>query len=168
MPRQPIANRGPLRPDTCSDSLRFRRRRPPLSSWCTLGRRVSSQVPYVPTATQAARPYRAALIVNDRVKPWRSDPFGGPERLATRIRPRPGRKSAWERWCPGREPYATTDTTNRCLSLVWWRECLARWRRFATSRNSLSRPVLLLGSLARWKASLCPAGSRQLPEPLAS
>jgi len=29
-------------------------------------------------------------------------------------------------WYPGRESYATTDTTNRCLSLVWWRECLAR------------------------------------------
>src|SRR6266446_43667 len=34
-------------------------------------------------------------------------------------------------WCPGRESYATTDTTDRCLSLAWWRECLARWRRFA-------------------------------------
>ncbi len=42
-------------------------------------------------------------------------------------------------WCPGRESYATTDTMNPCLSLVWWRECLARWRRFATSRNPLSR-----------------------------
>jgi hypothetical protein len=42
-------------------------------------------------------------------------------------------------WCPGRESYATTDTTSRCLSLVWWRECLARWRRFATSRSPLSR-----------------------------
>ena len=28
-----------------------------------------------------------------------------------------------QRWCPGRESYATTDTTNRCLSLLWWREC---------------------------------------------
>jgi hypothetical protein len=28
-------------------------------------------------------------------------------------------------WCPGRESYATTDTTNRCLSLVWWRERMA-------------------------------------------
>jgi hypothetical protein len=37
-----------------------------------------------------------------------------------------GRKLAqvrWKRWCPGRESYATTDTTNRCLSLAWWREC---------------------------------------------
>jgi hypothetical protein len=25
-------------------------------------------------------------------------------------------------WCPGRESYATTDMTNRCFSLVWWRE----------------------------------------------
>src|ERR1700738_3996372 len=32
------------------------------------------------------------------------------------------RKSAW---CPGRESYATTDTTNRCLFLAWWRERLA-------------------------------------------
>lgn len=28
-------------------------------------------------------------------------------------------------WCPGKESYAITDTTNRCLSLVWWRERLA-------------------------------------------
>src|SRR5262245_23341826 len=31
-------------------------------------------------------------------------------------------------WCPGAESYATTDTTNPCLSLAWWRECLARSR----------------------------------------
>jgi hypothetical protein len=71
-------------------------------------------------------------------------------------------------WCPGRESYATTDTTNRCLSLVWWRECLARWRRFATSRNHRGSPVLLLaGSLVRGEESLWPAGSRRLVEPLA-
>ena len=34
--------------------------------------------------------------------------------------------------CPGRESYATTDTTNRCLSLVWWRELGLGWRRSAT------------------------------------
>src|SRR5207237_4847908 len=38
---------------------------------------------------------------------------------------------------PRGESYATTDMMNRCLSLVWWRERLARWRRFATSRKSL-------------------------------
>ena len=31
----------------------------------------------------------------------------------------------WKHWCPGRESYATTDTTKRCLSLVWWHERLA-------------------------------------------
>jgi hypothetical protein len=36
-------------------------------------------------------------------------------------------------WCPGRESYAITDMTNRCLFLVWWRERLAQWRR--SSRN---------------------------------
>src|SRR3981189_2633437 len=36
-----------------------------------------------------------------------------------------GRKGPW---CPGRESYAITDTTNRCLSLVWWRERSAWWR----------------------------------------
>src|SRR5882672_2724391 len=51
----------------------------------------------------------------------------------------------WERWCPGRESYATTDTTDRCLSLVWWRECLARWRRFADPEpHYRGSPVLLL------------------------
>jgi hypothetical protein len=30
----------------------------------------------------------------------------------------------WEHWCLGRESYGITDTTNRCLSLVWWREHL--------------------------------------------
>ncbi|MEH2550396.1 hypothetical protein V1283_007041 [Bradyrhizobium sp. AZCC 2262] len=51
------------------------------------------------------------------------------------------RALAWKSvvWCPGRETYATTDTRNRCLSLVWWRECLARWRRFPTSRTPPSR-----------------------------
>ena len=34
-------------------------------------------------------------------------------------------------WCPGRGIIATTDTTNRCLCSVWWRECCARWRREA-------------------------------------
>ena len=37
-------------------------------------------------------------------------------------------------WCPGRESYATTDKTSRCLSLVWWRECLPGWRS-SPSRN---------------------------------
>lgn len=35
--------------------------------------------------------------------------------------PDPGKVSV-RAWCPGRESYATTDTTNRCLSLIWWRE----------------------------------------------
>jgi len=80
------------------------------------------------------------------------------------------RRKSWNivAWCPGRESYATTDTTNRCLSLVWWRECLARWRRFATSRNHRGSPVLpLAGSLVRGEESLWPAGSRRLVEPLA-
>src|SRR6266481_7476005 len=72
-------------------------------------------------------------------------------------------------WCPGRESYATTDTTDRCLSLAWWRECLARWRRFANRETHYrGSPVLLsAGGLARWEPSLWPAGSRRLSEPLA-
>lgn len=34
------------------------------------------------------------------------------------------RRISWL-WCPGRESYATSDTTNRCLSLAWWPERLA-------------------------------------------
>ena len=34
-------------------------------------------------------------------------------------------RKSHQKWCPGRESYPTTDTTNRCLSLVWWRECSA-------------------------------------------
>ena len=58
-----------------------------------------------------------------------------------------------KQWCPGRESYATTDTRNRCLSLVWWRECLARWRRFATWREH--RPFCgsaKLATVAPWLA----------------
>jgi hypothetical protein len=36
------------------------------------------------------------------------------------------KEQGWKgQWCPGRESYATTDTTNRCLSLAWWLERLA-------------------------------------------
>ncbi len=71
-------------------------------------------------------------------------------------------------WCPGRESYAITDTTNRCLSFVWWRECSARWAevRYIAKPHYRGSPVLLLaGSVARWEASLWPAGSRRLFEP---
>jgi len=52
----------------------------------------------------------------------------------------------WQRWRPGRESYATTDTRNRCLSLVWWRERLEQPQRFATSRNPQSRePRFVIG-----------------------
>jgi hypothetical protein len=42
-------------------------------------------------------------------------------RLAALTQPDPGRVR-WQRWCPGKESYAITDTANRCLSSVWWRE----------------------------------------------
>ena len=59
-----------------------------------------------------------------------------------------GVRSFVRNWCPGRESYATTDTTNRCLSLVWWREPLARWRGGGS-------PVLFLaGSLASTLGSI--------------
>jgi hypothetical protein len=42
--------------------------------------------------------------------------------------PKPLVRKSVQEWCPGRESYATTDTTTPCLSLVWWRERLARTR----------------------------------------
>jgi hypothetical protein len=56
-----------------------------------------------------------------------------------------------ERWCPGREAYATTNTMARCLLSIWWCERLAWWRRFATSRNSQSRQLCLI---IGWQPSL--------------
>src|SRR5260370_5050743 len=72
-------------------------------------------------------------------------------------------------WCPGRESYATTDTTNRCLSLARWREC---WHGGGGSLHRVthyrgSTVLLLAGSLARWEASLWPVGSCRLFKPLA-
>jgi len=72
------------------------------------------------------------IIVAPRVKPGDPIHYEVRRRLTALMQPTRA-ECRQERWCPGREPYATTDTTNRCLSLVWWRECLARWRRFATS-----------------------------------
>src|SRR5712671_1904031 len=71
-------------------------------------------------------------------------------------------------WCPGRESYATTDTMDRCLSLIWWRECSARWRRFANAKPTYrvargpQHPILAIGG------KRCPAvGSRDVCPPKA-
>src|SRR6266567_3460909 len=71
-------------------------------------------------------------------------------------------------WCPGRESYATTDTTDRCLSLIWWRECSARWRTFANAKPTYrvargpQHTILAIGG------KRCPAvGSRDVCPPKA-
>jgi hypothetical protein len=71
------------------------------------------------------------------------------------------RARAWESaiWCLGRETYAITDNSNRCLSLIWWRERLAQWRSFAPRKiRNCGSFSLLAGSLALWEASLWPRG----------
>jgi hypothetical protein len=60
----------------------------------------------------------------------------------------------------GKESYVTTDRTNRCLSLVWWRECLARWRRFATSRNPTTIGAAAASQIARCRDIKLPMPSR--------
>jgi|SRR6185437_13487676 len=56
----------------------------------------------------------------------------------------------WKRWCPGRESYATTDTTNRCLCFVSWRKVLRTMAEVRYSHHLRRR---------RWAASLLrPAG----------
>jgi hypothetical protein len=74
-------------------------------------------------------------------------------------------QAEWQRWCPGRESYATTDTTNRCLSLVWWRECLARRREV----RYIAKPTIAgaLCTLICW-TSPCIAtdrSGRSVPQP---
>jgi hypothetical protein len=63
-----------------------------------------------------------------------ASPFGLQRGRATR-------SPKGEAWCPGRESYATTDTTNRCLYFVSWRKVLRTMAevRYITSGAAVGR-----------------------------
>src|SRR5450755_1017376 len=73
--------------------------------------------------------------------------------LVGEAEPNHGQNVSRKEWCPGRESYATTDTTNRSLSLAWWHERSHRGggtlHRYRRSPVLVSSPVGKPGGVTR-------------------